>query len=168
MFGFFLIFPVFLLLQEAFLLPDQADKLLYSINAHLKEAKHEVFIFTPTVDDYSLIRSLKKAAKNDVKITLITNESIRQDPNKSKIKNQGAYLSLFQNISVYTLPSFHHDQDRSSELKGSLVCIDNKELFIITHTLSTKELKRDYAFGLHQKMECNTLFEPILERCKPY
>jgi hypothetical protein len=168
LFGIFLIFPVFLLLQEAFLLPDQADKLVHCINTHLKKAKREVFIFTPAIDEYSLIRSLKNAAKNDVKITLVTNESIRQEQNKTGMKNQGAYLSLFQNISVYTLPSFHHDQDSSSALKGSLVCIDNKELFMITHALSTKKLKSDYAFGLHQKTQCSTLFKPILERSKPY
>jgi phosphatidylserine/phosphatidylglycerophosphate/cardiolipin synthase-like enzyme len=168
LFGIFLIFPIFLLLQETFSLPDQGDRLIHSINTHLKNAQYEVYIFTPVIDEYTLIRSLKKAAKKNVKITLITNESIRQDNKKIKIQNQGAYLSLFQNISVYTLPSFHHDQDSSSELKGSLVCIDNKELFVITHGLSTKKLKSDYAFGLHQKTRCNTIFEPLLERCKPY
>jgi len=149
-------------------LPDQGDRLVHSITAQLKTAKHEVLIFTPVMDEYTLIRSLKKAAKNDVKITLITNESIRQEHNKTDINNQGAYLSLFHNIAVCTLPSFHHDQDSSSELKGSLICIDNEELFMITHGLSTKKLKSDYAFGLHQKIQCNTLFEPLLERCKPY
>ena len=168
MFGIFLVFPVFLLLQEAFTLPDQGDKLIHSLNLHLKKAKHEVYIFTPVINDYTIIRSLKKAAKGDVRITLITNESIRQDQNKTGINNQAAYLSLFKNISVFTLPSFHHDQDSSSELKGSLLCIDDEELFVIANGLSNKKLKSDYAFALHQKVKCNYLFEPLLERCKPY
>ena len=168
MFGIFLVFPVFLLLQEVFMLPDQGDRLVHSVTTHLKKAKHEVFIFTPVIDDYTLIRSLKKSAKNDVKITLVTNESIRQKRKKTDSNNKGAYLSLFQNISVCTLPSFHHDQDSSSELKGSLLCIDDEELFVIANELSTKKLKSDYAFALHQKVKCNYLFEPLLQRCKPY
>jgi phosphatidylserine/phosphatidylglycerophosphate/cardiolipin synthase-like enzyme len=150
------------------MLPDQGDRLVHSISTHLKQAKHEVFIFTPGIDDYTLIRSLKKTAESDVKITLITNDSIRQDQNKTGLKNQGAYLSLFQNISVYTLPSFHHDHDKSSELKGSLICIDDKELFLITHGLSSQNLKSDYAFAVHQKMECNALFVPLIKRSEPY
>lgn len=150
------------------MLPDQGDRLVYSISDHLKKAKHEVFIFTPIIDDYSLIRSLKKSAKNDVNITLVTNESIRQDQNKIDPDNKGNHLSLFQHISVFTLASFHHDQDSSSTLHGSLICIDNKDLFIITQALSTKKLKSDYAFAMHQQVPCNTLFKPLLERAKPY
>lgn len=150
------------------MLPDQGDRLLHSITVHLKKAKHEVFIFTPIIDDYTLIRSLKKTAKGTVNITLITNESIRQDQNKTTLNNKGAYLSLFQNISVFTLASFHNDKDLISELKGSLICIDNEELFIITQALSTKKLKSDYAFALYQQTPCNTLFKPLLERAKPY
>lgn len=168
MFGIFLVFPVFLLLQDTFMLPDQGDRLIHSITEHLKKAKHEVFIFTPVIDEYSIIRSLKKTAEKDVKVTLITNESIRQDHNKTDLKNQGAYLSLFQNISVFTLPSFHHDHDNSSELKGSLICIDDKELFMITHGLRSRKLKSDYAFALYRQMKCNTLFEHLLERSEPY
>jgi phosphatidylserine/phosphatidylglycerophosphate/cardiolipin synthase-like enzyme len=168
LFGIFLVFPLFLLSQEAFMLPDQGERLIHHINTDLKKAKKEVLIFTPFIDDYSIIRSLKKVAKNDVKITLVTNASIRNEQNKSEIKNQSAYLSLLQNISVYTLPSFHHDQDDSSGLNGSLICIDDQQLFIITHGLSTKKLKSTYAFGLRQTIQCNTLFEPLLERSKPY
>ncbi len=168
MFGIFLVFPVFLLLQEAFMLPDQGDRLVHSITTHLKKATHEVLIFTPAIDDYTIIRSLKKASENDIKITLITNDSIRKDKTKVDPGNQSAYLSLFQNISVHTLPSYHHDKDISSGLKGSLICIDDEELFVITHELSSKRFKSDYAFALHQKTKCNTLFEPLLERAKPY
>lgn len=150
------------------MLPDEGDRLLHSITTHLKKAKREVYIFTPLIDEYAIIRSLKKTAKSDVKITLITDESIRKDQNRTGPKNQSAYLSLFQNISVFTLSTYHNDQDSGSELHGSLICIDDEELFLVTHSLSTQKLKSDYAFALHQKMKCNTLFEPLLERSKPY
>ena len=141
---------------------------MHSITTQLKKAEHEVYIFTPVIDDYTIVRSLKKTAKSAVKITLITNEAIPQEKNKDSLQNHSSYLALFQNISLFTLPSFHHDQDSSSALNGSLICIDDSEFFIITQALSSKQLKSAYAFALHQKISCNTLFEPLLERAKPY
>lgn len=168
MFAIFLIFPVILLSQETFILPDEGAKVISTLNSHIKTAKKEVYIFTPTINDNTLVNSLKKVAKKDVNVFIITGDSLRNNKEDPQQRNRASELSLFRNISVLTLQSLRHGQDESNGLQGSLICIDDEDLFLLTHELDTMKLKRDYAFALHQKMGCKHLFKPLLERAKAY
>lgn len=168
MFVIFLIFPVILLSQETFMLPDEGTKLINTLSSHIKTAKKEIHIFTHTINANTVVNSLKKVAKKDVDVFIITEDSLRNNKENPQQPNRASQLSLFQNISVFTLQSLRHRLDESNGLQGSLICIDDEDLFLLTHELDTMKLKQDYAFALHQKTRCKHLFKPLLERAKAY
>lgn len=149
--------PIFLLSQETFILPDEADHLMDQLNAHIKQAEKEVFIFTPNLDDYIFIKNLKSLAKKKVPIVIIT-----QDPISTE--NQVLRLSFFNNISIFTLKPFND----SKTIKGSLVCIDNQRLFLLSEDINRKEMKNTYSFSILKEQSCNTLFQTLLSRSSLY
>ncbi len=149
--------PIFLLSQETFLLPDEADHLMNQLNTHIKQAEKEVLIFTPHLDDYLFIKNLKSIAKKKVPIVIITQDPISKE-------NQVLRLSLFNNISIFTLKPFSD----SMSVKGSLVCIDDQRLFLLSGDINRKEMKNTYSFSVLKEQPCNTLLQTLLSRSNLY
>ncbi len=149
--------PIILFSQETFLLPDDADHLLDNINTQIQEARQEVLIFTPLLDDYMLIKHLKNTAKRDIPVTIITQGPIVKE-------NKILRLSLFNNISIFALRPFNN----SKRLEGSLICIDNQKLFLLSEDLNSSMMKKRYSFSLYKEGSCNTIFNTLLRRCNIY
>ena len=152
-----LLLPFFLYSQETFLLPDDTQHLMYKLNKNIQEAKEDVYIFTPTLNDYVLLKTLKTLSKKKIPLTIITQAPISK-------QNQVLRLSLLNHISLYTLVPF-----KDSELiHGSLVCIDNQELYLLSSDINSKRLKDEYSFAHYQKQNCHTLLKILLSRSKAY
>jgi len=149
--------PIFLYSQETFLLPDDADHLMDTIYKQVNNADREVLIFTPYLDDYMLIKHLKRLAKKGTLVTLITQEPISKE-------NKVLRLSLFNNISIFTLKPFNYSDD----LKGSFLCIDDQKLFMLSEDIDSKMMKRRYAFALFEQQPCRDVFHTLLKRSKAY
>ncbi len=159
MFRLLLFFPVFLLAQEIYLLPDESKYFMDTLNAKIKKAEHQFYLFTPFLDEYTLVRTLKQRAKRDLQITIITSEPLQKH-------NKAAHLALFENIKIFTLSPLSHDNENPQALSGSFGCIDNKELFLLSEDLDSKKIRADYAFALFHKEACETIFHTLLERAK--
>ena len=149
--------PIFLFSQETFILPDEADHLMDELNINIKQAKKEVYVFTPHLDDYIFIKNLKSLAKKKVPIVIITQEPIAKE-------NQVLRLSLFNNISIYTLRPFRD----SKTINGSLVCIDGQRLFLLSSDIDRKEMKNTYSFSMLKEQACDALFQTLLSRSRLY
>lgn len=149
--------PIFLFSQETYILPDEADHLMDQLNSHIKQAEKEVFVFTPLLDDYILIKTLKSLAKKKVPVVIITQEPITKE-------NQILRLSLFNNITIYTLRPFRD----SKSISGSLVCIDDKRLFLLSADINRKEMKNTYSFSMLNEQSCDALFQTLLSRSVLY
>lgn len=149
-------FPLILFSQEVFLLPDEAHALRQSYNADIKNASKEIFVYTSDLDEPILIQRLKKAASTGIPVILISQEPLQS-------ANKASYLSLFKNISIYTLHS-HSDQP----IQGSLICIDDKKFYLISLALRQKELSEVYAFATFKEGECAYLFKILLQRSTAY
>jgi hypothetical protein len=161
LFRLLLFFPVLLLAQEIFLLPDEGRYFLDTLNAKIKKAEHQLYLFTPFLDEYSLIRTLKQRAKKELQITIITSEPLQK-------QNKAAHLALFENIQIFTLSPLDYGSENPQALSGSFGCIDNKELFLLSEDLDGKKIRADYAFALFQKKACETIFHTLLQRTKAY
>lgn len=159
MFRLLLFFPVFLLAQEIFLLPDEGRYFLHTLNAKIKKAERHLYLFTPFLDEYTLVRTLKQRAKKELQITIITNGPVQK-------QSKAAHLALFENIQIFTLSPLDHGNENPQALSGSFGCIDNKELFLLSEDLDGKKMKENYAFALFQKKECETIFHTLLLRAK--
>ena len=143
----FLFFPILLLSQDFFMLPDEAENFQYTLNTQLKKAKSSIEIFSPFLDLYLTDKTLKQMAKKGVKIDIITQEK----------ESKFSHLALFENINIFIL-------NTSSKLKGTLICIDKDELFLLSNSLEYKNLNRDYAFVLHTKEACQKSFKILKSR----
>lgn len=162
MFRLLLFFPLFVLANETYLLPDQATHFINTLDHRLKQAKNEVYIFTPFLDEYSLVKRLKKIARKGVKITIITSKT-------DNIDDKTKHLSLFKNISVLTLEAVLNSEVKERfGLKGSLVCIDDRESFVSTDTLATQSLQSNYSFAFQETGLCEGMFETIIKRANVY
>lgn len=151
-----LFFPIILLSQEIYLLPDDAHTLLSQYNSDIKSAKKEVFIFSAHLDDYSLTATLKKLSKQNIPITIISRSPIEE-------KNKMSYLSLFENISIFTLRSLN-----SEEIRGSFICIDDEKYYLINDELDKKRLKTIHSLASYNEGKCSYLFKILLQRSSPY
>lgn len=152
-----LFLPFILCSQETFILPDESHHLMHTLNKNIQNAKQDVYIFTPTLNDYLLIKSLKALSKKKIPITIITQAPISK-------QNQVLKLSLLKHISLYVLAAFKD----SETIHGSLVCIDNQELFSLSSDINSKRLKEEYSFAHYQKQHCHKLFKTFLSRSKTY
>ena len=143
----FLFFPIFLFSQDFFMLPDEAEHFQNSLSKELKKANTSIEVFSPFLDDYLSSKTLKVMAKKGIKITIITQDK----------ESKFSHLALFENVTVYTLKT-------KVQLKGTLLCIDNKELFLLSNALEYKSLRRDYSFALHTHTPCHQTFETLKSR----
>lgn len=141
------------------MLPDESRYFLYTLNTKIKKAEKNFYLFTPFIDEHTLIRTLKQRAKKELQITIITSKPLQE-------KNKAAYLALFENIKIFTLSPLNHGKENLQALNGSFGCIDNKELFLLSVDLDAKKLRADYAFALFQKKACERLFHTLLKRAK--
>ena len=148
----FLFFPLLLLSQDTFSLPQEAEHFVYTLSTELIKADHEVYIFSSQLNEYKLIAALKKLSKKGVPIHIISADLKHQE-------NKASYLSLLKNIHLYTLVQ-HEDRI----IKGSLICIDNKKLYLITERLDKVSLHHNYAFAIAKKTDCKHLFTKLLGR----
>ena len=149
--------PIFLFSSETFILPDEADHLMHTINQEMKCAKREIYVATPFLDDYSFIKTLKHTAKKGITITIITQGPIEES-------NQVSRLTLFNNITVFTLEPINH----SEQIKGSVICIDEQKLFLLNDDISSKKMKSTYSFATSKQENCKAIFKTLLTRSKPY
>jgi len=138
------------------MLPDDADTLMYSYNTDIKQAKKTISILSPSINDFSLIYSLKKLSKQNVPVVIITQLPLDE-------ANKISYLSLFKNISVFTLKASEYLNTR-----GSIICVDNQKSYYISNALNQKKLKTDYAFGIYKEEACSYIFKTLLQRCTAY
>lgn len=138
------------------MLPDDAHSLMSSYNRDIKNAKKEVYIFSSTLNEYTLIHTLKQLSKRDIPIIIISAEALEKE-------DKTGYLSLFKNISLFTMPSLS-----SREIKGSIICIDDDKFYLISQTLEEKRLKERYAFAMYKQIECSYLFKTLLQRSQPF
>lgn len=151
-----------MLANETFILPDHATHLIHVLDIKLKKAKDEVYIFTPFLDEYLLVKRIKQIAKKEVKVTIITSKT-------DNIENKTNHLSLFKNISIFTLEALQNGEKGDNiGLKGSFICIDNQEMFLLGENLETKALKSNYSFAYNQTGPCKKKFETILNRAKKH
>jgi len=146
----FLFFPILLFSQELFTLPDEAEHLNYSLDKQIKTAKKSIYIFSSILNSYNTLKSLKSAGKRGVQINIITQKKLTKESKTS-------HLSLFKNITVHSLNS-------DFNLKGSLICIDDKELFLFSNNLDYKQLRQDSSFALHTQETCEKTFTTLLQR----
>lgn len=153
MFKFFIFFPFLLLSSEFFILPDDNMHLNNNIEISIKKAKKHIYIFTKNINNYTLNKSLTSTAKTGIKIDLITSPK--------NLKDKASYLSIFNNINVYTL-------NTNTDIKGSLICIDKDNFFFLSQTLDAKELNTNVSFAIHIKQNCKKRFEILLKRSNKY
>lgn len=147
----FLLFPLLLLSQEVFTLPQEANYFTYEYANDLKRAKKSVYIFCNDINEYSFMTALKLIAKKDIPINIITKN---QDKNLKKISS----LALLKGVKIFTLST--HDQRK---IKGSLSCIDNQILYLTSETLEHTALEKNYSFVLKQKNNCEAIFTNVLK-----
>ena len=150
-----------MLSQEFFLLPDESRHFFDSLNAKIKKAEHTIYLFSPAIDEYTLVNALKQRAKRGVHITLITAD----DP---AINNKVLQLALYQNISLFTLSPLRHSEQENPGLHGSFGCMDGKEFFVLTADLNGEKARSNYALALIQPKACEALFRILLTRAKAY
>lgn len=148
----FLFFPLLLLSQDVFILPDEAAHFLDSYNQDLLSTKKEIYLFTQEINNYTLVKTLKKLSKNKISIIIVSQE-------KTSLKNKAHYLNLFEGVTLYTLPT-----NEQRQLKGSLTCIDNKRLYILSESLSGLSLHNNYSFALSKDLPCNFIFGTLIQK----
>lgn len=156
LFRLLIFFPIILLSQEIYLLPDDAHTLMSSYNIDIKKAKKEIFIFSAYLDEYSLTATLKRLTKQNIPITIISQSPLKED-------NKISYLSLMKNVSVFTLRSFDSDS-----IKGSFICIDDKKYYMINTALDHDKIKTVHSFASYQEGPCTYLFKTLIKRSDPY
>ncbi len=161
----FIFFPIFLLSQDFFMLPDQADHLIHSYNSDIKKAKERVYILSPDIDEYLLLKTLRMLARQKIKLIIITGESLDDSRLNTEKQNRDSagYLSLLENISVYVLKSLN-----KTGIEGSLICIDNEKLYLLSQSLEQKKMKQVYSLASYQETECDYIFKTLLQRSKEY
>lgn len=148
----FLFFPLLLLSQDVFTLPDETNHFIYTFSKELSKADKEVHIFSSKLNEYTLISTLKKLSKKKVPLHIFTSELSQED-------NKASYLSLLVGVHVYSLAE-HKDR----LIKGSLVCIDDKKLYLSTQSLDKVSLYSDYAFVVVKETKCKHLFNKLKEK----
>lgn len=153
MFKIFLFLPIFLFSHELYLLPDEEREFNDTLVEHVKNAKNEIYIFSMQIDYYTIIKALKTSARKNIYIFVITQDNIEK---------KTSYLSLFKNIYVFTL------KERNRQLQGTLVCIDDKDLFLLSEELNYEKLKQNYSFALHKNQKCKKTFLTLIKRAKIY
>ena len=147
----FLFFPLLLLSQEVFTLPQEANHFTSVYSRDLIQAKNSVYIFCKDVDEYSFISALKKLSKRDIPITLITTDT------EEKLKKI-SYLDLLKGVKVFTLNT--HEQRK---IKGSLSCIDDTILYLTSDNLEYTAFKQNYSFVLKQETRCESIFTDLIK-----
>ena len=163
MFKIFLFLPIFLLASEFFTLPNDANHLNYTISQDIKKATKEIYIFTQNLNSYEISKALSKSAKRNIKINIITLK------NKDE-KNNAFRLVLYKNISVFTLKS------TSKTPNGSLICIDNKNLFFLSDIINFKSFQNNISFATKtslisqkkDKLNCKNIFKDLLQESEVY
>ena len=148
----FLFFPLLLLSQDVFTLPDEADHFVYALTQELSKADKEVYIFSSKLNEYKLITTLKKLSKKKVPIHIISSD-LRNDENKA------LYLNLLKGVHLYELVE-HEDR----VLQGSLLCIDDNRLYLSSDALDKVSLYNNYAFVLSKQTACNFLFKGLIAK----
>lgn len=143
------------------MLPDEGRYFLDTLNAKIIKAENKFYLFTPFLDEYTLVRTLKQRAKKELQITIITSEPLQK-------QNKAAHLALFENIQIFTLSPFDYGSENPQALSGSFGCIDNKELFLLSKDLDGEKIRTDYAFALFRKKTCDAIFHTLLQRAKAY
>ena len=148
----FLFFPILLLSQDVFTLPEEADHLIYTLTQELSQADKEVYIFSSKLNGYKLITTLKKLTKKNITIHIISADL-------SNSKNKASYLNLLEGVHLYTLVE-HEDR----VIKGSLLCIDDNKLYLSSASLDKVSIYNNYSFVLSKQTECNYLFKRVINR----
>jgi len=146
----FLFFPILLLSQDIFTLPQEANHFIYTFSKELVKAEQEVYIFSSMLNEYELINALKKLSKKGVSVYIISRDLRKED-------NKASYLSLLKGISLYILP-----QHKSRDIKGSLICIDNKKLYLSSESLDHASMYNNHAFVSVQQRQCQDLFKRMI------
>ena len=152
-----LFLPIFLFSSETFILPDETDHLMHTMNKEIKGARNQIYFITPHLNDHTFIKTIKRVAKKGILVTIITEEPLQPD-------NQVSRLTLFNNMEVFTLKPFN----QSEKIQGSLICIDNHKLFMLNSDIDNKKMKNSYSFATYSQEACNDLFYTLLERSTPY
>lgn len=147
----FLFFPLLLLSQELFILPQESEYALYSLKKKLSKANKEVYLFTPSLNDYLLVNTLKKLNKEKVTITLISSNTNKQNSAISA-------LSLLENVHFYTLL-----ENDVRKIKGTVVCIDDTTLYLSSQNLAHTNIRQDYGFTSLEKKNCTKFFTRLLK-----
>ncbi|PHR56855.1 MAG: hypothetical protein COA44_07020 [Arcobacter sp.] len=149
----FLLFPILLFSNEVFTLPQEADYFINSYTKSLLQTQKEVYVFSQSIDDYSVLQALKKLSKKDVQIYIISKDIYVQT-------NKVSYLNLLKGVHLYTLA-----KAKEKSLKGSYTCIDNKLLYISTGSLNHHSLITDHSFVIAQENSCKAIFTELLKLC---
>lgn len=149
----FLFFPILLLSNEVFVLPQETDYFIDSYTKSLEGTQKEVYIFSDIIDDYTVIKTLKKLSKRNIQIHIISQDLYKQD-------NRVTYLNLLKGVHLYTLT-----QTKDKVLKGSYTCIDDKSSYLSTQNLAHSGLIRNHSFVSFQRHKCKDTFTHLLELC---
>jgi hypothetical protein len=157
----FLFFEFSLFSQILYILPDDCDNAIHYLSKAIDRAEKNVVILTHTLDNYTLKKSLIKASKRHVAITLI---SASDDQKKS--------LALYQNIDTRELLAIE-SPDLQGRIVTTLVLIDNTLTCKLSSPLDTTSLRQD--IGLFTCNEDKVLtrtvenaIAPLIARSTPY
>jgi len=153
LFKYLLFFPILLISSDIFILPQDTDYFVHSSTQSLLKAEQEVYIFSEAITDYALIQSLRKLSQKEIPVYIITKDIYKEEDKTS-------YLNLLKGINIYQLNS-----TKEKLIKGSLICIDDKFLYLSTQNFNHKDLKTNHAFAMSKKGSCKAIFTHLLTLC---
>jgi sugar-specific transcriptional regulator TrmB len=152
------LFTFSLFSQSIYLLPDEYDDIIYHLSKEIDKAEKVVFILTNEFNNYELKKTLLKAAKRGIKITIISS------PNKGKKQ-----LALYKNIQTYLLKPI-----QSSILDGrvaiTLIIIDDKLTCTLATPLETTQMKHNIDIFTCKEYtdDIQSSITKLIKRSQPY
>jgi sugar-specific transcriptional regulator TrmB len=157
----FLFFEFSLFSQTLYILPDDYDNVIHYLSKAIDHADKKIIILTHTFDNYTLKKSLIKASKRHVAITLI---SASDDQKKS--------LALYQNIDTRELLAIQSGNTQG-KIATTVILIDNILTCKLSSPLDSMQIKHDMGLFTckEDKDNAHTIenaITPLLKRSKPY
>ena len=149
--------------SESFLLPDQTPDVLHKLSTLIRSAKKTIVLVTPELRSNILKKSLVKAVKRSMGITIITSAETIAD---------AAYLAQFNKTGILTLRGLQTDT-HEGQLRLSLIMIDNRRACIATLPFNEQAMRHDVAMASctddpEQLSRYHAYIATLLSRSAPY
>ncbi|MEA3523671.1 MAG: hypothetical protein U9R50_11955 [Campylobacterota bacterium] len=157
----FLLFKSSLFSQVLYLLPDDADNAIHYLNTKILKAEKNILIITDKLNNYSIKKSLIKAAQANVTITLISA--------KNDLKKQ---LALYRNINTREIIPIQSPV-KKGKISMSIIIIDDSLTCKLSTSLEKQDIKHDTAIFTCNEDRAYThtlknILKPLIGRSTPY